>query len=167
MSKALLMTTAIFAMMPTSISRYDKRTKKEYVYDSDWTRVTPEIMGYLHWNGGKPYPTNDKQCVAYKGGELHSIACSGYSKDTTPLGYICEARPMDSIDQTETCHFPFEHQGNTHDSCSHDLDVIGKHNHCISLFDFYSNMQKMSSMQKYSLFMVPLSSVIICKLLIS
>ena len=33
------------------------------------------------------------------------------------LGYVCDARPMDTVDRKGSCHFPFKHQGITHDTC--------------------------------------------------
>jgi hypothetical protein len=98
----------------------------KFVYDSDSTPVTEQIMDYLEWGFGQPDPTGGKTCVGYLRGQLYSIPCYGYSKDATPLGYICEARPMDSLDPTKTCNFPFEYLGKTYDSCSHDTDAVGK-----------------------------------------
>ena len=62
------------------------------------------------------------RCTVISGQKLKSAKCENYP--TKPdvkgkrLGYICEARPMDTLDGTRSCHFPFKHQGNTHYACA-------------------------------------------------
>jgi hypothetical protein len=43
------------------------------------------------------------------------------------LGYICEFRPLLSLDRLKSCRFPFVHNGKTYDSCA--IDTSGSYEH--------------------------------------
>ena len=63
------------------------------------------------------------RCTVISGQELKSAKCENYPTSSVShvsgkrLGDICEARPRDTVDGKGSCHFPFEHEGVTHDSC--------------------------------------------------
>ena len=58
------------------------------------------------------------RCTVISKQKLNLTKCENYPTSTGKrLGYICEARPMDTVDGKTSCHFPFKHEGVTHDSC--------------------------------------------------
>ena len=63
------------------------------------------------------------RCTVISQQKLKSAKCESYPTSSEShvtekrLGYICEARPMDTVDGKGSCHFPFKHEGVTHDSC--------------------------------------------------
>ncbi len=97
---------------------------------SDGTYVTPEIQSFLDWSTGRGVtPTEMNKCVAFQAGKLHPVACDGYSDGAaTPLGYICEARAVETTDRKNTCVFPFEYMGKTYDGCAQPMPTVASDN---------------------------------------
>ena len=65
------------------------------------------------------HPKKDAEnlrCTVISGQKLKSAKCENYPTAESDvsgkrLGYICEARPMETVDGRRSCHFPFRHQG--------------------------------------------------------
>lgn len=120
-------------------------------YRTDGQQVASELMKVLPWETGYPILTDPLAvCVAFANGSVINTPCHGYYEglrfqvliNTSDiirhiylklgtnitlgyLGYICEARPSQTIDPAKSCVFPFTHDGIVHDSCSHDYTAPG------------------------------------------
>lgn len=46
--------------------------------------------------------------------------------DTKHLGYICEARPSETVPEKRTCVFPFSHEGKIYSSCTFAVNPNSK-----------------------------------------
>ena len=94
------------------------------VYYPDGTKVPDNLHGSaLVWHLGHPVTLTDHKCVGYRGGKLASMPCEGYhdgvDNSKKYLGYICEARPIETLkdDVPKACHFPFVYNSVTHVNC--------------------------------------------------
>ena len=57
-------------------------------------------------------------CIVLYQGRFQVVSCTGHNSSSTPLYFICEARPMDDIEGRGTCHFPFSYNSQTFSSCT-------------------------------------------------
>ena len=57
-------------------------------------------------------------CIVLYRRRFQMVSCNGHNSSSTPLYFICEARPMDDIDDGGTCHFPFSYNSETFSSCT-------------------------------------------------
>ena len=82
----------------------------------------------LEWNS--PYPILDGTCVLWNEKEkIANLDCEGYSVDSSPyLAYVCEAKPMTTIDTFKHCHFPFKETADSPPSysCLYAVDSKNK-----------------------------------------
>ena len=61
--------------------------------------------------------------------KIANLDCEGYSVDSSPyLAYVCEAKPMTTIDTFKHCHFPFKETAESSPSysCLYAVDSKNK-----------------------------------------
>ena len=85
----------------------------EVAYTSDGSRVTPEILAAMDFESGHPVKDKeDQRCIVISDRKLKSAKCDNYTVNDPNaggkrLGYICGARPLETVDRRAGCHFPF------------------------------------------------------------
>ena len=91
--------------------------------------LTKDPLG-LRWSSGNGFPSGAGTCVNwYVKDEIANMACDGYSTDSAAyLAYVCEARPMTTVDTFKHCHFPFKESadGPLRHSCLYSVNDKGK-----------------------------------------
>ena len=82
----------------------------------------------LSWKSS--YPQGTGTCVNWIEKEsIGNVDCDGYSVASAPyLAYVCEARPMTTIDTFKHCHFPFKETADApwRHSCLYGTNSKGK-----------------------------------------
>ena len=81
--------------------------------------VDKAFSNIIPWNYSYTYRLNEDCYGLYKA-RFQRLSCEGYNTTTTPLYFICEARPMDDINGAGTCHFPFSYNNKVYSSCTYD-----------------------------------------------
>ena len=81
----------------------------------------------LAWSSD--FPAGTGTCVNWQNKmEMANMACDGYSDTNSLLSYVCEARPMTTIDTFIDCPFPYklDINGSWHHSCQYATDSNDK-----------------------------------------
>ena len=77
--------------------------------------VEQEFSKRLQWQQEHQVQNDYGQnlCIVLYQKIFQMVSCNGHNSSSTPLYFICEARPMDDIDGGGTCHFPFSYNSET------------------------------------------------------
>ncbi|TRY78483.1 hypothetical protein TCAL_13095 [Tigriopus californicus] len=100
------------------------------LYYSDGTMVPFKVQeSMMEWDDSFPEEDATKACVAIMTvtGKLRNVPCQGYFNGTNEghgkLGYICEARPIETLeaDPIQVCHLPFIYNSTRHVGCAQSV----------------------------------------------
>ncbi|TRY78182.1 hypothetical protein TCAL_06225 [Tigriopus californicus] len=100
------------------------------LYYSDGTMVPFKVQeSMMEWDDRFPEEDTTKACVAIMTvtGKLRNVPCQGYFNGTNEghgkLGYICEARPIETLeaDPIQVCHLPFIYNSTRHVGCAQSV----------------------------------------------